>query len=316
MARKGDQDFLHRMNNFVSQTKLWDKCGLDYELIIVEWNPLPDRPKLKDAIAWPAGVRDRVRFIEVTEQIHSSLPRSNVIQLHEFTGKNVGIRRAKGVFILTTNIDILFSAKLTKFLASHTLSAQCFYRTNTYALDRPIVPLAASITEELEFCGKHITRIGLRGETLNFRGRPTGLGRLGLAIVRYRFSRFRRRKLNRIEDILHTNGAGDFMLMSRDSWRALRGYPETFVVNYHIDAFICAMAASSGLRQVILNGRAYHQYHEFHDYLHRAPSNPDVYALYLLWVKQARQMLERGKPIIFNTENWGLSQVDCMETHL
>jgi hypothetical protein len=71
----------------------------------------------------------------------------------------------------------------------------------------------------------------------------------------------------------------------------------------------------SGLQQVVLNGpmRAYHQYHPC---LHLDYSNPDIYSLYLLWIKQARQMLDRGKPIIYNTENWGLGGVDCMETHL
>jgi hypothetical protein len=102
--------------------------------------------------------------------------------------------------------------------------------------------------------------------------------------------------------------------MSRESWSTLRGHPETFAVDYHIDAFMCAMAAGSGLQQVILNGpmRAYHQYHN----THRDYSDPDVYSLYLLWVRLARQMLERGKPFIFNTENWGLGEVDCTETHL
>ncbi len=302
------------MNIFVNQTQLWDKYGLDYELIIVEWNPPPDRPRLKDALVWPACVQEKVRFIEVTEQIHRSLPRSNIMQLHEYAAKNVGIRRARGAFVLSTNIDILFSPELTKFLASRRLSRRCFYRTDRYDLDRPMVPLAAAAAEQLKFCEKHITRINLRGETIDFHDRRAGCGKLSIGIARYHFNRFRRRKLNRIEDILHTNASGDFMLMSRDSWSTLRGFPETFIVNYHNDSFMCAMAASSGLQQVILNGRmhAYHQYHESRG----VSSDPEIYSLYLLWVRQARQMLERGKPIIFNTENWGLGEVDRMETHL
>lgn len=309
-ARNDDYggNFLHRMNVFVNQTRLWNKFGLNYELIIVEWNPPPDRPRLKDALAWPTCAQEKVRIIEVTSQIHRSLPRSNMIQLYEFTGKNVGIRRARGAFVLSTNSDILFSAQLTEFLASRRLLRQCFYRTDRYDLDRSIVPLAVPATEQLKFCEKHIARINLRGETIDVHDRRPG--NLRIEMAKYHFNRLRRRKLNRIEDTLHTNGSGDFMLMSQDSWNGLRGHPETFVTNVHIDSFMCAMAASSGLKQVILNGPmcAYHQHHESHD----EPSE----ALYSFWVKQARLMLERGKPIIYNTENWGLNELDCNEWHL
>jgi len=306
-------NFLDRINVFVNQTRLWSIFGLDYELIIVEWNPLPDRLRLRDAVTWPECTKEKVRFIEVTEQTHRSLPRSNSVHLYEFLGKNVGIRRAKGVFILSTNFDILFSVEVTKFLASRSLSRRCFYRTNRYDLDSPIPRLATSVKEQLKFCEDHFTRINLRGETLDFHGKHPGLRELTAAIVNYHLSRLRKRKLRKPEDTLHTNASGDFMLMSRASWDGLRGHPENFVSNSHIDAFMCAMAASSGLEQVILDGpmRVYHQIHKSLD----DSTDVEGQALYSLWVMQARRMLDQGKPIIYNAKDWGLAEDVCRETH-
>jgi len=44
------------------------------------------------------------------------------------------------------------------------------------------------------------------------------------------------------------------------------------------------------------------------------PEILEAYALYLLWERQAREMLKRGRPIIYNTNSWGLADVNCKET--
>jgi hypothetical protein len=74
------------------------------------------------------------------------------------------------------------------------------------------------------------------------------------------------------------------------------------------------MAASSGLRQIILND-SMRVYHLFHKSLDDA-ADLEGQALYSLWVDQARKMLENARPVIYNTENWGLAGVNCEETHL
>src|SRR5215472_11823915 len=83
--------------------------GLDSELIIVEWNPPPDRPRLAEALRWPEDFGPCVvRIIEVPAELHARYPHGNVLPLYQMIGKNVGIRRARGRFVLATNIDILF----------------------------------------------------------------------------------------------------------------------------------------------------------------------------------------------------------------
>ena len=47
-------------------------------------------------------------------------------------GKNVGIRRARGQFVLATNIDILFSDELAKYLAARRLEPGRMYRIDRH----------------------------------------------------------------------------------------------------------------------------------------------------------------------------------------
>ncbi|MDB5305838.1 MAG: hypothetical protein JWO38_40, partial [Gemmataceae bacterium] len=57
-ARNDDHggNLLGRMQLFVNG--LLEQCRrhrLPAELVLVEWNPPPDRPRLADALRWPAG---------------------------------------------------------------------------------------------------------------------------------------------------------------------------------------------------------------------------------------------------------------------
>lgn len=58
---------------------------------------------------------------------------------------------------------------------------------------------------------------------------------------------------------LHTNAAGDFLLMHRDWWHKLRGFPE--YAGWHQDAVLVIQAAAAGMQQVILEEPIYHLPH-------------------------------------------------------
>src|SRR3984893_1923253 len=131
-ARNDDHggNLLGRMQIFVSG---WiaqsQRHNLPSELIIVEWNPPSDRPRLRDALRWPESFGPcHVRFIEVSEEMHRRYTHSEGLPLYQMIAKNVGIRRARGQFILATNIDVLFSDELVAFLASHSLQPGRMYR--------------------------------------------------------------------------------------------------------------------------------------------------------------------------------------------
>src|SRR5439155_9624431 len=62
---------------------------------------------------------------------------------------------------------------------------------------------------------------------------------------------------------LHTNGCGDFTLMSTTSWFAVRGYPEFQMFSFHIDGLLCQVAHFAGARERVLGDpmRIYHIEH-------------------------------------------------------
>jgi len=132
VAARNDQHrgcFLRRLQLFVSglleQAKIH---GLDSELIIVEWNPPPERPKLKEALTWPRETRPcAVRIIEVPQELHRRYRNADRLPLYQMIAKNVGIRRARGRFVLATTADLLFSNELVEFLASGKLMQGTMY---------------------------------------------------------------------------------------------------------------------------------------------------------------------------------------------
>jgi hypothetical protein len=76
-------------------------------------------------------------------------------------GKNVGIRRARGQFVLATNIDILFSDELAQYLASRRLEHGRMYRIDRYdAMDG--VPAHAPVDKQLAYCKAHLIRVNRR----------------------------------------------------------------------------------------------------------------------------------------------------------
>jgi hypothetical protein len=88
------------------------------ELVLVEWNPLPDRGPLAQALRWPADLGEgAVRIITVPPALHNRYEHSGALPLYQMIAKNVGIRRARGEFVLATNIDIVFSGELFEYLS-------------------------------------------------------------------------------------------------------------------------------------------------------------------------------------------------------
>ena len=311
-----DANILHRMQVFAKG--LAEQCkrfNLDAELIIVEWNPPTDRKRLHEVLDWPDDLGPlTVRFIEVPAEIHNSIGNSDKLPFFQMIAKNVGIRRARGKFVLATNIDILFSNKLMQFLASGRLDENCFYRIDRHDVGSKILPECKDINKQLEFCRNNIVRVhGLYGT----------------------------KKISEMESDhfiydskdkkLHTNGCGDFTLMSRTNWHLFRAYPELRKWSIYVDGLLLHMAYVSGLHQVILPEpmRIYHIEHDMSWAVsdeakqklttERYPTcravalsrlGLDYQKEYLVW---CRQMTEAGKPITNNNEHWGYAQTEFKE---
>jgi hypothetical protein len=134
------------------------RSGLDAEVVVVEWNPPADRPRVADVCRVPADAPFAVRFIEVPGDVHRRLKYADVLPLFQMIAKNVGIRRARGRFILATNIDIILSNELVERLAAKDLRPGELYRVDRHDITADL-PIDATLAEQMEYCRTHQLRL-------------------------------------------------------------------------------------------------------------------------------------------------------------
>ena len=201
--------------------------AIDAEIIVVEWNPPSDQPLLRGVLRLEQSGCVKVRFIVVPARYHRRLRLWN-----QFPGSagtvaiNVGIRRARGQFILIRASDLFYSESLIEFLARRELRKDRVYRLNRVdvsgqVLDTPVGDRSAFLSR----CADEALQehFALQGPTF-----PTLL-------------------------LLHTNAGGDFMLASQESWRSVHGFPETdTVIALDSDGLALYALVASGLEQQIL----------------------------------------------------------------
>ena len=127
---------LHLLNKHTSGAP-----GFTGEVLFVEWNPLPVGPSSAALLAEYAAAAarqsshppvTRVRVVTIPQVVHNALVRQAGAETSppvlEILGKNVGVRRARGKFVLTTNPDDVLSASLVASFAKMNLLAVNFYR--------------------------------------------------------------------------------------------------------------------------------------------------------------------------------------------
>jgi len=152
------------VNGWIAQAR---RYSLSSELIVVEWNPPEERKRLREVLKWPQDLGPcRVRFLEVPPDLHKLYRHADALPLYQMIAKNVGIRRARGRFILATNIDILFSDELMAFLAARRLELGRMYRIDRHDVMSE-VPVDGPLDEQLEYCRTHLLRMNTREGTFS-----------------------------------------------------------------------------------------------------------------------------------------------------
>ena len=280
---------------------------LSCEIIVVEWNPPIDKPRLYqelESILKTAPIS--IRFIEVPYKIHQQFSNASKMPIFEYIAKNVGVRRAKGKFILVTNPDIIFSEELIAYLSAENLDPRLFYRVDRYDI-KGLAPFKASIIEQMEYAKTHAFRLHAFGQTVLLLSWLPFFLRSRIGYLSANLMRLYRKKEKHIEDLLHVNAAGDFFLMDRKKWHLLQGYPE-LPTHYLIDGYLCCLAKSSGLAQKILTLPLIIFHSE-----HNRPTSNRPKTLYADWRSNCQEMLTNKKPKIFNTNLWGLQNSRLIE---
>ncbi len=152
-------DLTRRMQIFldcwIAQCK---RHSLTSELIFVEWNPPADRPPLSEALVWPDDPGPcSVRIVTVPNHLHARLAHSDKLSLFQMIAKNVGIVRARGDFILSTNVDLVFSDALFRFFSSQSLVPGRIYRSDRVDVSAGIIE-GSSLDAALAYCESHVLR--------------------------------------------------------------------------------------------------------------------------------------------------------------
>ena len=164
-------DLLHRMQTFVNA--LAAQCvrhRVPSELVLVEWNPPRDRSRLTEALEWPEpSPWLSARVVTVPPEVHSRLRYAERLPLFQMIAKNVGIRRARGEFVLATNVDLVFSDELMAFLARRPLERSRLYRVDRYDADPADLDPRSSVDDQLRACNESLIRICKREGTIDLR---------------------------------------------------------------------------------------------------------------------------------------------------
>lgn len=223
--------FLNRFQNCVTDKSCFANAFLNgkAELIIVEWNPPPNRETLASAIKFYDSLPTTI--FTVSKELHDRYYNPGGFSFLEYMAKNVGIRRASGKYVLSTNADVLFSVEMCQRLAGDVLNGHEFYRANRYDYDR----------------NGNVFQVNYAHGTFQPWEEHVGRSKTGVPYS---------------QNMPHFNASGDFMMMSKENWMRLRAYPENTGYMITLDGEMVHIALTAGLKQVILPEPIYHQFHE------------------------------------------------------
>jgi hypothetical protein len=258
-------DFTRRLQTFVSVLCGWAaRHALDGELVIVEWNPPAERPRLREELAWPAARGAlAIRIIEVPRAAHLRLQNAERMPMFEYFAKNAGIRRARGEFILVTNPDLVYSGELVAWLATRPLQPGAYYRMDRFDFSGPALaasdPAAVVRHAQKRVFAAHYRQAGGGGRTRRVGPLRRRIGSLaGLwpcsGGLRHRLAGGLVLPIadNGQANGVHTNAAGDFILAHRSQWETIRGFPEFGDTFTGLDGYACYQLHALGLQQTVV----------------------------------------------------------------
>lgn len=238
------------LNSLITQL---ERYKVESEIIMVDYNPPPDRPLLKDTLELPNKTEYcTIRTVVVPYYIHKRYESSDKVPFNGAVAQNAGLRRARGRFVLLTNTDILFSNESIEYIGKQNLQEGKIYRTDRCEVPRNVIEIS-SLDERLSFCKENVSFIQTRYGTM-----PVLNGKKHLT-TRELDRRVKSTKLKK----LHVN-APDFLLMSKGSWHSLHGFLEADLLSFGCDTLLCHMAYFlSGLKEEVLSDKCciYHIEH-------------------------------------------------------
>jgi len=200
--------------------------GISHEFVLVEWAPYAHRPWLAQLVADKMPALESVFTTYVVDpRYQDALSLNPRLRYLEYIAKNVGVRRARAPFVLTTNCDICFSRGLLDVLERGNLVRRIVYRA-----------------------ARHDLRQSLAGTPLSWKILEDPANRDGPA--------------PRLNPPLMAGATGDFVLLDRETFHELGGFNEVYrLARLSIDRNFLTKAFSSGLEIADIGGHVYHINH-------------------------------------------------------
>ena len=201
--------------------------AVSYETVFVEWAPPADRPRLSEVLFAVAPELERQAFAwYVVDPAYQTILSLNPrLEYLEFLAKNVGVRRARGRFVLTSNCDVFLGRRVLEAIQAGQLRPRVVYRAPRHDL-KPLV------TPEIDW---------------TLLEDPNSLA--GPAHV--------------LKPPYMGSATGDFAMLDRESFHEVRGFNEVYrVARIGIDRNFLVKALSSGFTIADIGGPVYHENHE------------------------------------------------------
>jgi hypothetical protein len=199
------------------------RAGIPHEFVFVEWRPVQDKPYLASVLEreFPSLAGGGLVSFVVDVRYHEAYTLNPKLQFQEFIAKNIGIRHARGDFILTTNTDIYLGRALVAKLARREFEPDVLYRTQRIDLKSN--------------CNFSEIDWNVLEDPRNYE------------------------TINQIKPPCYTNASGDFLFLDRESYKRLRGFNEVYrVAKVHMDSNFCVKAYTSGIPLVPIDTPVYH----------------------------------------------------------
>ena len=319
-------DFTSRFQNCINWNTKWlEHYKLRTEIVFVNWNPVEENNSLANELDWPKN-RSFVeyRILTVPNELHVKFDDPLVrdkVPLYEFIAKNVGIRRSEGKYVLCINADVLLHPETVKYLASGNLDTSKYYRAdrwdytevNELSLEQLYSNGFALFAKGFQYkmpsfldkrrwyeIVKKVNEIRLRWNLFKYRHRKI-VSRLFISVV-----------YNNGGYLAHCMASGDFILMTKQNWLDLKGYPEYTPISTHTDSILTILAYSK-LKEHVFEVPVFHQAHERRYGWGEIAAN-DKFAKAYEFFENVANVVKNNEPIddFLNKDDWGLEheQID------
>jgi len=217
--------FIERMNNFISSIAiLSNRHNIDSEIVITEWNPQPEKPFLWQEIYNTNKIlkkyKQKIKFIIVPNNIHNTFRNrddpNRQIPVLDYAGKNVGIRRSSGQFLLICSPDLIFQDDFFIKLKNNFFTNKYIYRsarTDYHSINLELDDDNIKYDDFINKCKENSYAVHTEANT----------------------------PINNDSDRMYPfppfgNASGDFLLTHRDNWLQIQGCPERTDIFSYIDS--------------------------------------------------------------------------------